>query len=337
MKVLVTGHNGYVGKVLTKILSERKIDVVGCDINYFPAAFDNELYDIQNLNTDVRNISLEDLKGIDGVIHLAGLSNDPLGELNPQLTHEINFISSVKLAKLSKKAGVKRFLFSSSCSTYGKNSDIVNENSNLDPLTEYAKSKVSSENEILEMTNESFCPTILRNATVFGYSSSLRLDLVVNNLTASAFVTGKVKLLSDGTAWRPLLHVEDMSRAFLKIIESPEDSVKGEIFNVGNNNDNYRVHEIAEKVEEIVPNSEIEFSNNSNKDSRSYKVDFDKIKNNLGYKTIWSLEKGIKQLHECFEKEKFTENDFSDRKFYRLKQLNWLIENNKLNKDLVFK
>ena len=150
MKVLVTGHNGYVGKVLTKILSEKKIDVVGCDINYFPAAFDNELYDIQNLNTDIRNISLEDLKGIDGVIHLAGLSNDPLGELNPQLTHEINFISSVKLAKLSKKAGVKRFLFSSSCSTYGKNSDIVNENSNLDPLTEYAKSKVSSENEILE-------------------------------------------------------------------------------------------------------------------------------------------------------------------------------------------
>ncbi len=336
MKVLVTGHNGYVGRVLTKILLEKKMDVVGCDINYFPTSFNEELDTIKNLNKDIRKISVEDLENIDGVIHLAGLSNDPLGELNPQLTHEINFLSTVRLAKLSKEAGVERFLFSSSCSTYGKNSALVNEESNLEPLTEYAKSKVSSETEILSMADEKFCPTILRNATVFGYSPGLRLDLVVNNLTASAFVTGKVKLLSDGTAWRPLLHVEDMSRAFLSIIESQVDSVKGEIFNVGNNDDNYTVRQIAEKVQNVVPNSEIEFSDNSNKDSRSYKVDFGKIKNNLGYKTIWSLEKGIKQLYDCFEKEKFTKEDFNDKKFYRLKQLSWLLENNKLNKELFF-
>ena len=336
MKVLITGQNGYVGRVLTNLLLENKYDVLGCDINYFPAAFDNDLHEISNIASDIRDITEKDLKKVDVIMHLAGLSNDPLGELNSKLTHEINYLSTVRLAKISKQAGVQRFIFSSSCSTYGKNLTFANENSDLEPLTEYAKSKVKSESEILDLKDEEFCPTILRNATVYGNSPSLRLDLVVNNLTASAFLTGKVKLLSDGTAWRPQLHVEDMSSAFLTVMESSEELVNGEIFNVGNNDENFTVHQIAEEVERIIPDSEIEFVNKSNKDSRSYKVDFTKINNTLGFKTKWNLEKGIKQLYDFFKKEKLIENDFHDKKFYRLKQLKWLIENNRLDNNLKF-
>ena len=334
MKVLITGQNGYVGRVLTNLLLENKYDVLGCDINYFPTAFDNDLHEISNVASDIRDITEKDLKKVDVIMHLAGLSNDPLGELNPKLTHEINYLSTVRLAKISKQAGVQKFIFSSSCSTYGKNLTFANENSDLDPLTEYAKSKVKSESEILALKNEEFCPTILRNATVYGNSPSLRLDLVVNNLTASAFVTGKVKLLSDGTAWRPQLHVEDMSSAFLTVMESSEELVRGEIFNVGNNDENFKVNQIAEEVKKIIPGSEIEFVNKSNKDSRSYKVDFTKINNTLGFKTKWNLEKGIKQLYDFFKKEKLVENDFHDKKFNRLKQLKWLIENGFLDENL---
>ena len=334
MKVLITGQNGYVGRVLTNLLLKNEYDVLGCDINYFAAAFDNDLHEISNVASDIRDITEKDLKKVDVIMHLAGLSNDPLGELNSKLTHEINYLSTVRLAKISKQVGVQKFIFSSSCSTYGKNLTFANENSDLDPLTEYAKSKVKSESEILALKNEEFCPTILRNATVYGNSPSLRLDLVVNNLTASAFVTGKVKLLSDGTAWRPQLHVEDMSSAFLTVMESSEELVRGEIFNVGNNDENFKVNQIAEEVKKIIPGSEIEFVNKSNKDSRSYKVDFTKINNTLGFKTKWNLEKGIKQLYDFFKKEKLIENDFHDKKFYRLKQLKWLIANGFLDENL---
>ena len=336
MKVLITGQNGYVGRVLTNLLLENKYDVLGCDINYFPTTFDNNLHEISNVVSDIRDITEKDLKKVDVVMHLAGLSNDPLGELNSKLTHEINYLSTVRLAKISKQAGVQRFIFSSSCSTYGKNLTFANENSDLEPLTEYAKSKVKSESEILVLKDEEFCPTVLRNATVYGNSPSLRLDLVVNNLTASAFVTGKVKLLSDGTAWRPQLHVEDMSNAFLTVMESSEELIRGQIFNVGNNDENFKIYQIAEEVKKIIPGSKIEFVNKSNKDSRSYKVDFTKINNTLGFKTKWNLEKGIKQLYDFFKKEKLIENDFHDKKFYRLKQLKWLIENNRLDNNLKF-
>jgi len=334
MKVLITGQNGYVGRVLTNLLLENKYDVLGCDINYFPTTFDNNLHEISNVVSDIRDITEKDLKKVDVVMHLAGLTNDPLGELNSKLTHEINYLSTVRLAKISKQAGVQRFIFSSSCSTYGKNLTFANENSDLEPLTEYAKSKVKSESEILVLKDEEFCPTVLRNATVYGNSPSLRLDLVVNNLTASAFVTGKVKLLSDGTAWRPQLHVEDMSNAFLTVMESSEELIRGQIFNVGNNDENFKIYQIAEEVKKIIPGSEIEFVNKSNKDSRSYKVDFTKINNTLGFKTKWNLEKGIKQLYDFFKKEKLVENDFHDKKFNRLKQLKWLIENGFLDENL---
>ena len=332
MKVLITGHNGYVGRVLTKLLVENNYEVVGCDTNYFPTTFDDNDYpEILNISPDIRDITIENLKEIDVVVHLAGLSNDPLGELNSQLTHEINYLSTVKLAELSKNAGVKKFIFSSSCATYGKTSAIVNEESDLEPLTQYAKSKINSEFKILELADDVFYPTILRNATAYGYSPNLRLDIVVNNLTASAFVTGKVKLLSDGTAWRPLLHVEDMANAFLTVMKAQNELAAGQIFNVGNNNDNFSVREIAEQVQEIVPDSKVEFANQSNKDFRSYKVDFDKIAKILNFKTKWNLKDGIKQLYDVFIKEKFSESDFHDKKFHRINQLKWLIEEGHLD------
>ena len=305
---------------------------MGCDTNYFPTTFDDNDYpEILNISPDIRDITIENLKEIDVVLHLAGLSNDPLGELNSQLTHEINYLSTVKLAELSKNAGVKKFIFSSSCATYGKTSAIVNEESDLEPLTHYAKSKINSESKILELTDDVFCPTVLRNATAYGYSPNLRLDIVVNNLTASAFVTGKVKLLSDGTAWRPLLHVEDMANAFLTVMKAQNELAAGQIFNVGNNNDNFSVREIAEQVQEIVPDSKVEFANQSNKDFRSYKVDFDKIAKVLNFKTKWNLKDGIKQLYDVFTKEKFSESDFHDKKFHRINQLKWLIEEGHLD------
>ena len=338
MKVLITGHNGYVGRVLTKLLVENNYEVVGCDTNYFPATFeDNDYPEILNLSPDIRDITIENLQEIDVVLHLAGLSNDPLGELNSQLTHEINYLSTVKLAELSKKAGVKKFVFSSSCATYGKTSTTVNEESDLEPLTQYAKSKINSEFKLLELADDAFCPTILRNATAYGYSPNLRLDIVANNLTASAFVTGKVKLLSDGTAWRPLLHVEDMANAFLIIMKAQNHLVAGQIFNVGNNNDNFSVREIAEQVQETVPNSKVEFANKSNKDFRSYKVDFDKIARILNFKTKWNLQDGIKQLYNIFIKEKFSKSDFHDKKFYRVEQLKWLIEEGHIDENFKFK
>ena len=201
----------------------------------------------------------------------------------------------------------------------------------MDPLTQYAKSKINSEFKILELTDDVFYTTILRNATAYGYSPNLRLDVVVNNLTASAFVSGKVKLLSDGTAWRPLLHVEDMANAFLTVMKSPNELVTGQIFNVGHNNDNFSVREIAEQVQEIVPNSEVEFANESNKDFRSYRVDFDKIAKVLNFKTKWNLKDGIKQLYDVFIKEKFSESDFRNKKFHRIDQLKWLIEEGHLD------
>lgn len=338
MKVLITGHNGYVGRVLTKLLLENKYDVVGCDINYFPDVFENNSYpEVPNIISDIRDMNIENLNQVDIVLHLAALSNDPLGELNSQLTHEINYLSTVKLAELSKKAGVKKFIFSSSCSTYGQNTEIVNEESDLEPLTQYAKSKVDSEFKILELEDNTFCPTILRNATVYGYSPNLRLDLVVNNLTASAFVSGKVKLLSDGTAWRPLLHIEDMANAFLTVMKSPNELVTGQIFNVGDNNDNFSVREIAECVKQIIPNSEVEFANISNKDFRSYKVSFDKIARVLNFKTKWNLQDGIKQLYNIFNTKKLTESDFQDKKFYRVEQLKSLIEENRIDENFKFK
>jgi|TARA_B110001454_G_C12696614_1_gene424683 nucleoside-diphosphate-sugar epimerase len=338
MKVLVTGNLGYVGNVLTEILSKLNFQVIGCDSNFYPQKFlTNTPSDIIQIVKDIRTISADDLDGVSHICHLAALSNDPLGEINPNLTNDINYLATVRLAKLAKKSKVERFIFSSSCSSYGANDEIVDENSPLAPITSYAKSKVNSEKEILELNDDNFMVTNLRSATAYGLSNSLRLDLVVNNLTCSAFTTKKVNMLSDGTSWRPLVHVEDMANAFISVLNAEPNKISGETFNVGNNEDNYKVHEIADKVHEIVPNSEITYAKNANKDTRSYRVDFNKIKNQLGYKTKWTLKKGIESIYENLKEKNFSENDFKDKKYYRVKYLNWLMNENTIDSDLFIR
>lgn len=335
MKIFLTGHKGYVGSVLSQMLLQENFDVVGCDLEYYPQNFiENDYSKIKSIKKDIRDISLEDLKGCSAIFHLAALSNDPLGEINPNLTNDINYLATIRLAKLAKKSKINKFIYSSSCSAYGVNEDIVDEKSSLEPLTAYAKSKVNSELELLKLKDTDFSPVILRNATAYGVSSNLRLDLVVNNLVCAAITTGKVKLLSDGTAWRPLLHVEDMSRAFITCLIASNSKVSGEIFNVGSNDDNFTVREIAKKIKNVVPNSEIEYAENANKDSRSYRVNFDKITNHLNFKTKWTLDKGIKHIYEIMKKQNISENDLNDKKFYRVKFLKYLIEQGKINQNL---
>ncbi len=338
MKVMVTGNLGYVGNVLTRMLLEQKFDVVGCDTGFYPQGFlDLENSECTQIKKDIRNLSVEDLKGVSAICHLAALSNDPLGEINPNLTEEINYNATIRLAKLAKEAKVEKFIFSSSCSSYGMNENTVNEESELSPLTAYAKSKVNSEREISKLSDSNFCTTNLRSATAYGLSNSIRLDLVVNNLTCSAFTTNQVKLLSDGTAWRPLVHVEDMSNAFISVLNAKNSEVNSEAFNVGTNDDNYTVREIAQKVEQIIPNSSITYTKDANKDSRSYRVDFSKIKQHLGYETKWSLDKAIKGIYDLLKTKKFTEEDFKDKKYYRVAYIKWLIESGKIDNNLFIK
>ncbi len=338
MKVFVTGNLGYVGNVLSRKLINQKFDVIGCDVGFYPQGFlglENSGY--KQIKKDIRNLSIEDFKGVTAICHLAALSNDPLGEINLKLTEEINYKATIRLVKLAKEANVEKFIFSSSCSSYGMNEKTVNEESKLAPLTAYAKSKVNSERDISKICDNNFCTTNLRSATAYGLSNSIRLDLVVNNLTCSAFTTKQVKLLSDGTAWRPLVHVEDMSNAFISVLNAKNSEVNGQAFNVGTNDDNYTIREIAQKVEQIIPNSNITYAKDANKDSRSYKVDFSKIKQQLGFETKWSLEKAIKEIYDLLKSKKFSEEDFKDKKYFRVAYIKWLIENNKIDNNLFFK
>ncbi len=326
---------GYVVSVLAQVLVKNNFEVTGCDIGYYPFNFtEQENLSINVLRKDIRNLTKTDVEGHDAILHLAALSNDPLGDLYPSLTNEINYLATLKLAKLAKEAKVVRFVFSSSCSTYGVNEEAVDENSPLDPLTTYAKSKVNSERELRKLGDENFCPVIMRSATAYGISPNFRFDLVVNNLTGAAFTTGSVKLLSDGTAWRPLIHVEDMSNAFVQVLRAETEKVNGQIFNVGTNDDNYKVKEIAQLVEEIVPNSKIEYATNADKDSRSYKVNFDKIREQIGYKTKWKLKGGIRNIYEELKKRGLEEKDFNDEKFYRVKYLKSLMAKGLLDEKL---
>lgn len=341
MKILITGSEGYIGHVLTNMVVEKGHEVIGIDTDYYRGCNfgyrDERKYTL--INKDIRNIDETDLHEVDCICHLAALSNDPLGELNPDLTQEINFRASVSLAKKAKQVGVKRFLFSSSCSMYGKaKEESLTENAKMQPLTAYAKSKVETENALTKLANDDFSPILLRNSTVYGISPKLRLDLVLNNLTAYAFTTGKVVIKSDGTPWRPLVHVEDVARAFIAAIEAPLEKVHNEAFNVGQNEENYQIKDMADVVKDVIPGCEIEYTYEHGADSRTYNVCFDKIQETLeDFNPEWNIRDGVQELYQAFRRENLKIEEFQGGKYSRVKHLKSLIKSDDLDEALFWR
>jgi len=312
-------------------------DVVGVDTDlYRRSTFGPWKEAIPTIEKDVRALEVRDLKGIDAVFHLAALSNDPLGDLNRQLTYDINHLASVRLAALARDAGVGRFVFASSCSNYGAAGDApVTEESELNPVTAYGESKVLSERDIVKLADGSFTPTFLRCATAYGVSPRLRFDIVLNNLVAWAFTSGKVMLKSDGSPWRPIVHIEDISRAFLAVLQAPREAVHAQAFNVGRDDQNYRIREIAQIVKETVPGCEIAFADDAGPDKRNYRADFSKIARVLpGWQPQWDARKGARQLYETYRAIGLKLEDFEGPRYRRIDQIKHLIASGQLRSDL---
>jgi nucleoside-diphosphate-sugar epimerase len=329
MNVLVTGHSGYIGAMLVPMLLEAKHQVTGLDTDFFAGCdFNGGLVDVPAIRKDLRDVIVADLKGFDAVIHLAALSNDPLSDLNPACTYEINHRASVRLAQLAKTAGVPRFLFSSSCSLYGlaAGADFLTECAAFNPVTPYGESKVFVERDVSCLADDNFTPTFLRNSTAYGVSPRLRADLVVNNLVGFAYTTGEVLIASDGTPWRPLVHVEDICRAFLAILHAPRELVHKQAFNVGRTEENYQIREIAAMVEEIVPGSRVKYAEGGGPDLRCYRVNCDKIARTLPeFRPQWSVRRGIEQLYSSFKKHSLTLEEFTGSRYIRIKHLRSLL------------
>lgn len=341
-KIIVTGHRGFIGTLLTGLLIEKGYSVTGIDCNYFgnDCNFYEDPYKkrVTSIIKDIRDVTAADLEGTYAVCHLAALSNDPMGDLNEDLTYDINHRASVKLARLAKEAGVKKFLYSSSCSLYGiAGDDAVKETADFSPITAYAKSKVYSEQDLLPMAGNDFCVTFLRNATAYGISPKLRIDLVVNNLVGWAVTQKKIRIMSDGSPWRPLVHAEDIARAFIAMIETDASIINGEAFNVGADTENYRVKDIAELIKNRIPECEIEITGEHGSDSRSYRVDFGKIRRMVpAFQPKWTLPDGISQVYEWYQKIGMSPEDFQSRKYIRLKQLDHLMKQGTINENLYF-
>jgi nucleoside-diphosphate-sugar epimerase len=336
-RVLVTGHNGYVGSVLVPHLLKKGYDIVGLDTGYFEqCTFVQDTIRIPVLRKDIRDLEPVDLKGFGAVIHLAALSNDPIGNLNAEWTEEINFLASVRLAELAKKAGVQRFLFSSSCIMYGlAETAIVTEDSPLAPETEYARSKVKSEQGIAGLTGDGFSPTFLRNGTIYGLSPRMRFDTVLNNLMGAAVATKKVLVLSDGKPWRPVVHVQDVTRAFIAVLEAPIEDVHNQAFNTGANYLNYQIIELAEMVARVVPGCQLEVLAKPGADQRTYKADFSKFARVFpNFEFQWTAQKGVQDLYSTFLEKGLLNETFVDKRFTRLKWLRYLLDTGLLDDTL---
>jgi nucleoside-diphosphate-sugar epimerase len=332
--VLVTGSDGYIGAVLVPYLNAAGHEVVGLDSFLFSGCtFGPDPQSVQSIAVDVRDVAADDLRGFDAVMHLAAISNDPLGNLNPQVTYDINHLASVRLARLAKEAGVGRFLFSSSCSLYGAadGDAFLDEQAAFHPVTPYGESKVLAEQGITELADDDFSPTFLRNATAYGVSPRLRGDVVVNNLVGHAFAIGAVHLMSDGTPWRPLVHVEDISAAFLAILEAPRDLVHAQAFNVGKTEENYRIREVAEMVRDVVPGSEVTFAEGAGPDLRCYRVDCAKLTTVPGLELRWTVRRGIEQLYQAFKEHGLTMDDLAGARYQRIARIQSLLDSGHLD------